>query len=133
MALKGGSTIWGCWKAEKVLLCGHVSGCGGGRKCGIGVNLGLKEENSWGKKKWECCSSVGVLGQRAITPVEDEKNQNSGLESSSAADSVQEDEAKVFHKDLSLLPSEFIPFKSKFSFLSSILMLRYHARRNCSG
>lgn len=54
-------------------------------------------------RKWECCS-LGVLAQRATTPVEDEKPQVSGGDSSGVIERSQGNESKGFHKDLNLLP-----------------------------
>ncbi|KAI4365048.1 hypothetical protein MLD38_021068 [Melastoma candidum] len=86
---------------EKGVMLGVV-GLDGGRKRGFGLNLGLREEEG-------CCHGVRVLGQSAITPMEDGKNQNPSLESEGdvgdgGGGGGQVDEAKVFHRDLSLLP-----------------------------
>ncbi|KAI4311983.1 hypothetical protein MLD38_036843 [Melastoma candidum] len=100
MALKGVAGVLGCGKMEAARI-GVGFDCG--RKCGFGLNLGFKEEGGE-RRKWECCVGVGVLGQRAITPVEDGRSQGSGLESPGAVDGGQQVEVKAFHKDLSLLP-----------------------------
>lgn len=102
MALKG-VPLWGCAKLTNL----HVGVPDlGPRPCGFALNLSRKLDFSPGKtKKWECCS-VMVLAQRAITPVEDERPNPSGLGPPGATDTTQEDQSKGFHKDLSLLPSE---------------------------
>lgn len=102
MALKGALPIWVCAKTAAGQQV-HV-GCldSGARTCGFGLNLSA-EVGSGRPRKWECLSA-GVLAQRAITPVEDEKPQTSGLESSGAIERTRQEEAKGFHKDLSLLP-----------------------------
>lgn len=99
MASKGALPIWVCAKTAQL----HV-GCSdlGTRTYGFALNLSFKGDLER-PRKWECLS-VGVLAQRAITPVEDEKPQTSGLESSGAIERTQQEEAKVFHKDLNLLP-----------------------------
>ncbi|KAI6704536.1 hypothetical protein NL676_007498 [Syzygium grande] len=99
MASKGELPIWVCAKAAQF----HV-GCSdlGARTGGFAVNWSVKGD-SVRPRKWECLS-VGFLAQRAITPVEDEKPQTSGLESSGAIERTQQGEANVFHRDLNLLP-----------------------------
>ncbi|XP_048132161.1 arogenate dehydratase/prephenate dehydratase 1, chloroplastic [Rhodamnia argentea] len=99
MASKGALPIWVCAKTAQLQV-----GCSdlGARTCGFALNLSVNGDSER-PRKWECLS-VGVLAQRAITPVEDEKPQTSGLESSGAIERTQQEEAKVFHKDLNLLP-----------------------------
>lgn len=101
MATKGALPIWVCAKMAQFQVGGSDLGA---RTCGFALNLSAKGDSER-PRKWECLS-VGVLAQRAITPVEDEKPQTSGLESSGAIERTQQEEAKVFHKDLNLLPSE---------------------------
>ncbi|KAJ7967702.1 Arogenate dehydratase [Quillaja saponaria] len=95
MALKGGS-FRGCTKTSPHL---------GVTKFGAGdfkliVNLRYDLERS---RKWKCCC-LGLLAQRAATPVGEEKPNVPGIESSGAIDQVRDKESKGFHKDLNLLP-----------------------------
>ena len=100
MALKGAS-IWGCSSSRAappqlgVVANSHHALIG---------NLRYELEKC---RKWECCC-LGVVAQRALTPVEDEKPTGPLVESSGAADGVQQNESKGFHKDVNLLPSEFL-------------------------
>ncbi|XP_065636586.1 arogenate dehydratase/prephenate dehydratase 1, chloroplastic isoform X3 [Quercus suber] len=54
-------------------------------------------------RKWECCC-LAILAQRAITSVEDEKPNVSGVEPSWGIERTQGNESRGFHKDLNLLP-----------------------------
>lgn len=100
MALKGVST-WGCSSSKPHPQLGVVSSHSGH----IGNNLRYDLHKCC---KWECCC-LGVLAQRAITPVEDEKSSSSPLvESPGAADQPSQNESKGFHKDMNLLPSELL-------------------------
>lgn len=82
-------------------------------------------------RKWECCS-LGVLAQRAITPVEDEKPHVSGVTSSEAIEPTQGNESRGFHKDLNLLPSEstlsHILFRLKVLFFFTAICLIFIRR-----
>ncbi|GMH30255.1 hypothetical protein Nepgr_032098 [Nepenthes gracilis] len=90
MALKANSVIWGCCVPSHSYL---------------GTNSVCKfnfRRNFHGFGKWVCC--CGVVAQRAIIPVEDEKPLNSGAESSAGIARTQETESTGFHKDLNSLP-----------------------------
>ena len=95
MAVKG-APIWG--GARTSFSHQGVSDLRSNRS-GLCVNLSLK--------KWECCCLGVSMAQRAITPVEDEKPNLSGMESAGAIQRIEEIEAMGFHKDMNLLPSEF--------------------------
>ncbi|XP_031392032.1 arogenate dehydratase/prephenate dehydratase 1, chloroplastic [Punica granatum] len=100
MSLKG-VPLWGGAKSPSLHV---VVPDLGPKPCGLALNLsGMLDFPSGKSKKWECCS-VGALAQRAITPVEDDRPDTSGLEPAGAADPTQDDQSKGFHKDLSLLP-----------------------------
>ncbi|KAI4295907.1 hypothetical protein L6164_035903 [Bauhinia variegata] len=94
MALKCVS-IYGCNKAPQLGTSNCMSG-----NSGLITNLRYDLDKCC---KWECCS-LGVLAQKAITSVEEEKPTVPGMEASLANDGVQEDESKGFHKDVNLLP-----------------------------
>ncbi|KAI4298704.1 hypothetical protein L6164_032230 [Bauhinia variegata] len=96
MALKG-VFISGCAKAPQLGFANGLSG-----NYGLIKNLRYDLDKCC---KWECCS-FGVLAQKAITPVEDEKPTVREVEASAANDGVHENDPKGFHKDLNLLPSE---------------------------
>ncbi|XP_021719717.1 arogenate dehydratase/prephenate dehydratase 1, chloroplastic-like [Chenopodium quinoa] len=94
MALKADTIILGCG----VLSSSHDLGtipCFGGLK----FRKDLKKLG-----KWECCCSVS--GQRAITPVEDEKPLKPGPTAAEPQSSgvVQRTEHTGFHRDLNSLP-----------------------------
>lgn len=92
----------------------------GYRRCGF--SLGLR--CNWDLErfpKWECCC-LGVLAQRAITPVEDEKPFTPEVESSKAINQVEDSKSRGFHKDLNLLPSEF-PRSQFWKLISSYFYL----------
>lgn len=98
MALKA-KPIWGCAETPHF----HVGVPDLGKRCRFGLDL--RSLN-----KWECrCVSALAQNHRAITPVEDEKPYTRDVESSEATEGSQNSESTGFHKDLSLLPSEFIP------------------------
>lgn len=76
------------------------------KRCGFRFDLRCNRDfNRFSGR--ECCR-LAVFPQRAITPVEDEKPFIPEVEPSGAIDKVQHTESRVFHKDLNLLPSEFV-------------------------
>ncbi|KAK4581148.1 hypothetical protein RGQ29_024715 [Quercus rubra] len=91
MALKA-SPIWVCPRTP----CSDLWS----RNSGSAFNLRFDLEKS---RKWECCC-LAVLAQRAITSVEDEKPNVSGVEPSWGIERTQGNESGGFHKDLNLLP-----------------------------
>ncbi|XP_061345564.1 arogenate dehydratase/prephenate dehydratase 1, chloroplastic [Gastrolobium bilobum] len=95
MALKGVS-IWGCSQAPPPQL-GVVNSHHSTLQIG---NLRYDLEKC---RKWECCC-LGILAERAITPVEDEKPSVPFVESSGDADGVHQNDSDGFHKDINLLP-----------------------------
>lgn len=95
MALKADSIIFGCGVFTSPDL--------GTRPCLAGLSF-RKDLKKLGK--WECC--CGVLGQRAITPVEDEKPLNPSTIVEPQFSGVQRTEHTGFHRDLNSLPSEFL-------------------------
>lgn len=89
-------------KADTIILrCGFTLSCPdlGTRPClgGLSFNIDLRRLG-----KWECCCAV--LGQRAITPVEDEKPLKPGADTESRNGGVQLSNHIGFHKDLNSLP-----------------------------
>ena len=97
MAVKGGVPIWG--EATTLFSNQGVSDLRSNLS-GLCLNLSLR--------KWECCCLGVSLAQRAITPVEGEKPILPGMESAGAIQRVEDTEARGFHKDMNLLPSEFL-------------------------
>lgn len=76
------------------------------KRCGFRFDLRCNRDfNRFSGR--ECCR-LAVFPQRAITPVEDEKPFIPEVEPSGAIDRVQDTESSVIHKDLNLLPSEFV-------------------------
>ncbi|ONI09933.1 hypothetical protein PRUPE_4G019500 [Prunus persica] len=92
MAVKGAPT----WCYAKT-PCSHpgISDLGSTRS-GLAFNLSFR--------KWECCCLGVASAQRAITPVEDEKPNLTGAESSGAIQRIEDNESRAFHKDMNLLP-----------------------------
>lgn len=98
MALKA-SPIWVCPRTP----CSDLESSDlWSRNSGSTFNLRFDLEKS---RKWECCC-LAVLAQRAITPVEDEKPDVSGVGPSWGIERTQGNESRGFHKDLNLLPSK---------------------------
>nr|XP_023927623.1 arogenate dehydratase/prephenate dehydratase 1, chloroplastic [Quercus suber]POE91703.1 arogenate dehydratase/prephenate dehydratase 1, chloroplastic [Quercus suber] len=96
MALKA-SPIWVCPRTP----CSDLGSSDlWSRNSGSAFNLRFDLEKS---RKWECCY-LAVLAQRAITSVEDEKPNVSGVEPSWGIERTQGNESGGFHKDLNLLP-----------------------------
>ncbi|XP_030932636.1 arogenate dehydratase/prephenate dehydratase 1, chloroplastic-like isoform X1 [Quercus lobata] len=96
MALKA-SPIWVCPRTP----CSDLGSSDlWSRNSGSAFNLRFDLEKS---RKWECCC-LAVLAQRAITSVEDEKPNVSGVEPSWGIERTQGNESRGFHKDLNLLP-----------------------------
>ncbi|GAB4826583.1 ADP,ATP carrier protein [Ancistrocladus abbreviatus] len=91
MALRANSIIWGQGVPSHPHLGTKNSAC----------RLNLRRDFH-GFGKWVCCCST--LGQRAITPVEDEKPLNPEAESRSGIARTQGNESTGFHKDLNSLP-----------------------------
>ena len=96
MALKGLS-IWGSAKVHQLCFAKFQT-------CNSRVSMNLRYDLEKCDKR-ECCC-LGVIAQRATTPVEDEKPVVPGVESSGVCNQDQENESKGFHKDVNLLPSE---------------------------
>lgn len=90
-------------KTLSMVGCSNAPQLGGARfqsgNSGMVLNLRYDLEKC---RKWECCC-LGVLAQKATTPVEDEKPNVSANEASRSIDGVRENESKGF---LNLLPSE---------------------------
>ena len=108
MALKA-SPIWVCPRTP----CSDLWS----RNSGSAFNLRFDLEKS---RKWECCC-LAVLAQRAITSVEDEKPNVSGVEPSWGIERTQGNESGGFHKDLNLLPSKSTQSHICFLIESSLL------------
>lgn len=115
MAVKGAPT-WGYAKTP----CSHpgISDLGSTRS-GLAFNLSFR--------KWECCCLGVASAQRAITPVEDEKPNLTGAESSRAIQRIEDNESRGFHKDMNLLPSELTQ-KLFFFFFAQFLYVKLSVR-----
>ncbi|MED6218680.1 ADP,ATP carrier protein [Stylosanthes scabra] len=55
-------------------------------------------------RNWKCCASLGVVAQRALTPVDDEKPTVPLVDSSLDSDASHHNHSQAFHKDVNLLP-----------------------------
>lgn len=118
MAFKA-APIWGC----ATIHSSHLGASDlGSRPYGFAFNL----KHDLGRfPKLECCC-LGVLAQRAINPVEDEKPCVPAADSSGAIERTPDNESRAFHKDLSLLPSEFI--RSHFSPCVILIYFNSHSK-----
>ncbi|XP_072065684.1 arogenate dehydratase/prephenate dehydratase 1, chloroplastic isoform X2 [Arachis hypogaea] len=97
MALKASASI--CPSSSSYPQLGsHDSNCGLIR--GLNLRYDLDKCCNWKC----CCTSLGLVAQRALTPVEDEKPTVPLVDSSLAADASHYNDSKAFHKDVNLLP-----------------------------
>ncbi|KAL4345492.1 hypothetical protein AHAS_Ahas11G0283800 [Arachis hypogaea] len=97
MALKASASI--CPSSSSYPQLGsHDSNCG--LTGGLNLRYDLDKCCNWKC----CCTSLGLVAQRALTPVEDEKPTVPLVDSSLAADASHYNDSKAFHKDVNLLP-----------------------------
>ncbi|MED6144115.1 ADP,ATP carrier protein [Stylosanthes scabra] len=70
-----------------------------GANCGLNLRYELHRCCNW-----KCCTSLCVVAQRALTPVDDEKPTAPLVDSSLDDDVSHHNHSEAFHKDVNLLP-----------------------------